>query len=449
MSAKVLIVDDQENQRQILGEILTSEGQMTVFHAGTADEAISAIKTHSPEVVLTDLKMPGKSGLLLLEEIITLPVSPEVIVITAFGSIETAIKATKLGAYDYISKPVKPEEVLFLIKQAREKYVLRQESQTLKLELTAQVTSSLIAESPAMKNVVEMVERVASTESTVLLRGETGTGKERLARMIHLKSKRATKPMRSVNCAAFAETLLDSELFGYEKGAFTGAQTQRIGIIEAANGGTLFLDELADMSLSTQAKLLRTLQERTIRRVGGTEDIRIDIRIVAATNKNLEDAVIAGSFRQDLFYRLNVVPILIPPLRNRKEDIAALVQLFLKQFGLRKNITDNAMRYLLQYAWPGNVRELEATIERISIFSRNEQIEVSDLPPEITHTNILSDNPQLDIPDKGIVFEDIERKLLARALAKANGKMTIAAKLLGMSYRAFRYRANSFGLRGE
>jgi DNA-binding NtrC family response regulator len=449
LSAKVLIVDDQENQRQILGEILTSEGQMTVFHAGTADEAISAIKTHSPEVVLTDLKMPGKSGLLLLEEIITLPVSPEVIVITAFGSIETAIKATKLGAYDYISKPVKPEEVLFLIKQAREKYVLRQESQTLKLELTAQVTSSLIAESPAMKNVVEMVERVASTESTVLLRGETGTGKERLARMIHLKSKRATKPMRSVNCAAFAETLLDSELFGYEKGAFTGAQTQRIGIIEAANGGTLFLDELADMSLSTQAKLLRTLQERTIRRVGGTEDIRIDIRIVAATNKNLEDAVIAGSFRQDLFYRLNVVPILIPPLRNRKEDIAALVQLFLKQFGLRKNITDNAMRYLLQYAWPGNVRELEATIERISIFSRNEQIEVSDLPPEITHTNILSDNPQLDIPDKGIVFEDIERKLLARALAKANGKMTIAAKLLGMSYRAFRYRANSFGLRGE
>jgi DNA-binding NtrC family response regulator len=449
LSAKVLIVDDQENQRHIMGEILASEGQMMVFQAGTADEAISTIKIHSPEVVLTDLKMPGRSGLSLLEEIITLPVFPEVIVITAFGSIETAIKATKLGAYDYISKPVKPEEVLFLIKQAREKYILRQESQILKQELATQVMTNLIAESPAMKNVIDMVERVACTESTVLLRGETGTGKERIARMIHLKSKRAGKPMRSVNCAAFAESLLDSELFGYEKGAFTGAHTQRLGIIEAANGGTLFLDELADMSLSSQAKLLRTLQEKTIRRVGGTEDIRIDIRIVAATNKNLEDAVIAGSFRQDLFYRLNVVPILIPPLRNRKEDITALVELFLKQFGLRKKVTDNAMRYILQYSWPGNVRELEAAIERITIFSRSEHIEVSDLPAEITHTNILPDNPQLDIPEKGIVFEDIERNLLARALAKANGKMTIAAKLLGMSYRAFRYRANSFGLRGE
>jgi DNA-binding NtrC family response regulator len=449
LSVKVLIVDDQENQRSILGEILTSEGQLTVFQAGTAEEAMSAIRTHLPEVVLTDLKMPGKSGLSLLEEISTLTAPPEVIVITAFGSIETAIKATKLGAYDYINKPVKPEEVLFLIKKAREKYLLRQESQTLKQELTAQVTTGLIAESPSMKNVLEMVDRVATTESTVLLRGETGTGKERLARLIHLKSKRASKPMRSVNCAAFAETLLDSELFGYEKGAFTGAQSQKIGIIEAANGGTLFLDELADMSLSTQVKLLRTLQEKTIRRVGGTEDIRVDIRIVAATNKNLEDAVLSGAFRQDLFYRLNVVPIIIPPLRHRKEDVTALIDLFLKRFGLRKKITESATRYLLQYSWPGNVRELEAAIERMAIFSRNECIDVSDLPAEITHTNILSDNPQLDIPDEGIVFEDIERNLLARALAKANGKMTVAAKLLGMSYRAFRYRANTFGLRGE
>jgi transcriptional regulator with PAS, ATPase and Fis domain len=255
--------------------------------------------------------------------------------------------------------------------------------------------------------------------------------------------------MRCVNCAAFAETLLDSELFGYEKGAFTGAAGRKIGIIEAANGGTLFLDELADMSPSTQVKLLRTLQEKTIRRIGGNEDTSIDIRIIAATNKNLEDAVIAGNFRQDLFYRLNVVPIIIPPLRDRKEDIPVLVDYFLKRFGPRKRIAENVMKYFLQYSWPGNVRELEAIIERIAIFSRNESIEFSDLPSEITHSSPFATPNRLEIPDNGIIFEDIERDLLARALVKANGKMTVAAKLLGMSYRAFRYRANTFGLRGE
>lgn len=449
MSVKVLIVDDQENQRRMLGEILTTEGQMIVTLAGNADEAINSIKISKPEVVLTDMKMPGRSGLALLEEILAQPVHPEVIVITAFGTIETAIKATKLGAYDYISKPVKPEEVLFLIKQAKEKYLLRQESQMLKQELAAQVSSDLVTESPYMKNVLEMVDRVAGTDSTVLLRGEPGTGKERIARLIHLKSCRAGKPIRSINCAAFTDTLLDSELFGYEKDAFTIAKSDKIGVIEAANDGTLFLEELAEMSLSTQVKLLSTLQERTIRRIGGTEDVHVDIRIIAATNKNLEDAVISGTFRQDLFYRLNVVPILIPPLRNRKEDIPALVNIFLKKFGVRKKVTESTMKYLLQYAWPGNVRELEATIERIAIFSRNETIEIADLPPEITHTNILPGNNQLDIPDEGIVFEEIERNLLARALVKAKGNMTIAAKLLGMSYRAFRYRANTFGIRGE
>jgi DNA-binding NtrC family response regulator len=449
LSVKVLIVDDQENQRQILSEILTIEGQMKVFQAGNADEAMNVIKNSSPEVVLTDLKMPGRSGLALLEEILTLPVPPEVIVITAFGSIETAIKATKLGAYDYLSKPVKPEEVLFLIKQAKDKYQLRQETQILKQELATQMSSDLVTESNYMRHVLEMVDRVAGTDSTVLLRGEPGAGKERIARLIHLKSSRSSKPIRSINCAAFTEILLDSELFGYEKGALAGATSRKIGIIETANGGTLFLDEFADMSLSTQVKLLKILQEKTIRRVGGTEDILVDIRIVAATNKNLEDAVLSGTFRQDLFYRLNVVPILVPPLRNRKEDIPVLVNMFLKKFGIRKKVSESAMKYFLQYSWPGNVRELEATIERIAIFSRNENIEIADLPPEITHTNILPGNTQLDIPDEGIVFEELERNLLARALVKAKGNMTTAAKLLGMSYRAFRYRANTFGLRGE
>ena len=255
--------------------------------------------------------------------------------------------------------------------------------------------------------------------------------------------------MRSINCAAFAESLLDSELFGYEKGAFTGAQTKKIGIIEAASGGTLFLDEVADMSQSTQAKVLRAIQERKIRRVGGTEDIQVDIRIIAATNKNLEQAVTNGQFRQDLFYRLNVVPIVIPPLRERTDDIPALVAHFLEKFGQRKTVDEKAISALCKYSWPGNVRELEATIERIAVFSRSPIISLIDLPIEISNFPTPSSSAPWDLPDDGLVFEDVERDILLKALQRANGNMTNAAKLLGMSYRAFRYRANSFGLRGE
>ncbi len=449
MSIKVLIVDDQVNQRDMLAQILHSEGRMDVRQAGNANDALGIIREFKPEVVLTDLKMPGRSGLSLLEEISSLPIGPEVIVITAFGSIDTAIKATRLGAYDYVTKPVKAEEVMFLIEKAREKYLLRQESKLLKQELTRQVSSNIVFRSPSMKLIMDMVETVARTDSTVIVRGETGTGKECIAKLIHLKSKRCAKPMLSINCAAFAETLLDSELFGYEKGAFTGANNRKAGIIEAASGGTLFLDEVAEMSPGTQAKILRTIQERKIRRVGGTEDIVVDIRIVAATNKNLEQAVNNGQFRQDLFYRLNVVPIIIPPLRNRPEDIPALVEHFLKKFGQFKTVEDAAMAALCHYKWPGNVRELEAAIERIAVFSRNPVISVSDLPAEISNPPFMTSTAPWDIPEEGIVFEDIEKIILSNALKKANGNMSSAAKLVGMSYRAFRYRANVFGLRGE
>jgi two-component system, NtrC family, response regulator AtoC len=448
LHAKVLVVDDQENQRKLLTEILISEGKMTAFQAGNVDDALVLIKEHMPEVILTDLKMPGKSGLTLVEEISSLPLPPEVIVITAFGSIETAIKATKLGVYDYVTKPVKPTEVIFLIEKAREKFILRQERQLLKQVLTEQVSSNLIARSSVMMKILEMVDTVSKTNSTVLIRGETGTGKECVARLIHLKSLRSTKLMKSLNCSAFAESLLDSEFFGYEKGAFTGAQSRKIGVIEAASGGTLFLDEVADMSQSTQAKILRTLQEKTIRRVGGTEDIEVDIRIIAATNKNLESAISNGEFRQDLFYRLNIVPIYIPALRERKEDIPELINHFLRRFGQVKTIDENAMNALLQYSWPGNVRELEAAIERIAVFSRDTVIKSDDLPAEISKSPLNSANTPWDLPDDGIVFEDLERDLLSKALAKTNGNMINAAKLLGMTYRAFRYRANSFGLRG-
>jgi transcriptional regulator with PAS, ATPase and Fis domain len=300
-----------------------------------------------------------------------------------------------------------------------------------------------------MKLIIDMVEAVAKTDSTVMIRGETGTGKECIARLVHLRSRRGSKPMRSINCASFAETLLDSELFGYEKGAFTGAHVRKTGIIEAASGGTLFLDEVADLSQSTQAKVLRALQERKVRRVGGTEDIQVDIRIIAATNKNLEQAVADGQFRQDLFYRLNVVPIIIPPLRERKEDIPALIEHFLKKFGQRKVVDEEAMAAFCKYSWPGNVRELEAAIERIAVFSRNATIGLADLPAEISKFPTQQGNSSWNIPEDGLVFKDIERDILAKALSKANGNMTAAAKLLGMSYRAFRYRANEFGLRGE
>lgn len=449
MAIKVLIVDDQENQREILKEILVAEGDMLVFQAGNANEALSIIQEHMPAVVITDLKMPGKSGLSLLEEVSSLPMPPEVIVVTAFGSIQTAIKATRLGAYDYVTKPVKPEELLFLIKKACEKFLLRQETRMLKQQLTEQASESLIAHSKSMKDLLHIIAMVAPTDSTILIRGETGTGKERVARLIHLKSRRSPMPLRCINCAAFSESLLDSELFGYEKGAFTGAHARKIGIIEAAAGGTLFLDEVADMSQNTQAKMLRTLQEKTIRRVGGTEDVAIDIRIIAATNKNLEEAVNAGTFRPDLFYRLNIVPVSIPPLRERKEDIPFLANHFLKRYGQPKCVEEQAMQALLHYAWPGNVRELEAAMERVSVFSQGKTVSLSDLPSEICKSPVLLGSGPWEIPEQGLVFEDLERDLLSKALLKTNNNMAAAAKLLGMSYRAFRYRANVFGLRTE
>jgi len=282
--ASVLVVDDEQSQRFIVASILKSAGY-TVFEAPSVDIAWNEILEHKPEVVLTDLKMPGKSGLSLVEEIAKLDMPPEVVVITAFGSIETAVNAMRFGAYDYLNKPLEREELLLIIQRANEKYSLRVEGRELRSELTRQITAGIIAESQEMKDILTIAERVAQSDSTILIRGESGTGKERIAKLIHYHSNRAQKTMQSINCAAFPETLLESELFGYEKGAFTGAQNRRIGIIEAASGSTLFLDEIGDMPLSTQAKLLRVIQEREIRRLGSTKTTPVDIRIIAATHK--------------------------------------------------------------------------------------------------------------------------------------------------------------------
>jgi DNA-binding NtrC family response regulator len=445
--AKILVVDDEAAQRNIMSSILRSAGH-TIMEAGNVDTALEQLPGFAPEVVLTDLKMEGKSGLVLVEEVSRLPLHPEIVVITAFGTVETAVKAMQLGACNYLVKPLEREVLLVQVDKAAEKYLFRVEGQQLRDELTKQQTDGLMAESQAMKSVLDIVKKVAQSDSTVLIRGESGTGKERIARLIHYLSNRGRKPMQSINCAAFPETLLESELFGHEKGSFTGAQNTHIGIVESASGSTLFLDEVGDMSLSTQAKLLRVLQERQIRRVGGTKTIPVDIRIIAATNKNLEEAIKQGTFRDDLFYRLNIIPIIIPPLRERREDIEALVAFFISRSGRPKTVEERAMKLIKEYQWPGNVRELEAVMERISVLSTSDVIKVEDLPLELCSTpSSTVPLPSSAIPEEGIIFEEWEKNMLAEALKRSQGVMADAAKLLGMSYRTFQYRAEKFGLK--
>lgn len=439
--AKVLIVDDEASQRGILSKILKADGY-EVFEAADVTQAERELREKQPDVVLTDLKMPGKGGLELVEQISRRPSPPEVVVITAYGSFETALKAGRLGAYDYLTKPLESEKLIFVVGRAAEKRDLR-------LELLRQVTSKMVVKSSSMQNVLDDIAKVAPSDSTVLIRGESGTGKERIARLIHYQSPRWHRPMQSINCAAFPETLLESELFGYEKGAFTGAHGRKIGLIEAASGSTLFLDEVADMSVNTQAKLLRVLQEKEIRRIGSVETVPVDVRIVAATNKNLKEEIEKRTFREDLFYRLNIIPILIPPLRERGEDIPALVEHFVSQSGRLKSVDPEAMRLLCKYDWPGNVRELEAVMERIAVLSTGDTVTPDDLPPELREKSDRPTNRQWELPEGGVNFEEWERNLLAQALERAHGVMSDAAKLLGMTYRTFQYRAMKFGLKGE
>jgi len=444
--AKVLVVDTDVSERKMVSEILASEGHL-LFQACTADQAIQQIEEYQPDVVLTDLKMPEKEGLALVEKLANRPEPSEVIVLTAVGSIETAVKAMRRGAYDYLNKPVEKDELLLVVERAAEKRALRQESRQLKQELARKSVAGLVAQSEAMRKILELVAKVAASDATVLILGESGTGKEVVARMIHQLSTRAKKLMQAINCAAFPETLLESELFGYEKGAFTGAQSKKIGIIEAASGSTLFLDEVADMSLGTQAKLLRVLQEKEIRRLGGINNISVDIRLIAATNKNLEEAMSAGAFRQDLFYRLSVIPIKIPPLRERREDIPALLRHFITQSGRPKILEPRTLEVLTEYDWPGNVRELQSMIERMAVLSGSDRIRVEDLPLDLTERKKSPGALAWELPEEGINLEKWERNLLSQALEKSNGVMAAAARLLGISSRTFQYRANKFGLK--
>jgi two-component system, NtrC family, response regulator AtoC len=445
---KILVVDDEASQRDIIARILEAEGYETL-EAGGVQEALRLIDDQRPAVVLSDLKMPDRGGLELIEEAFKRTAPPEVVVLTAYGSIDTAVKAVRLGAFDYLNKPLEREEILLVVQRAIERRTLRLEGQQLKQELTKKVSSGLVFDSLAMRHVIDIVNKVASSDATVLIRGDSGTGKERIAQLIHYQSPRGTRSMQSINCAAFPETLLESELFGYEKGSFTGANARKIGIIEAASGSSLFLDEVADMSLSTQAKLLRVLQEREIRRLGSTKSIAIDVRVIAATNKNLEAEIREKRFRDDLYYRLNIIPIYIPALRERKEDIPVLVEHFLSRSGRRKTIDPKALELLSEYDWPGNVRELEAVMERTSILSPGDRITVDDLPLELRGGAAPPPECEPTLPPDGTAFEEWEKNLLARALRESNNVMADAAKRLGMTYRTFQYRAAKFRLKGK
>ncbi len=451
--ARVLIADDDSAQRHIMASILKGEGH-DVLEASSAEEALERLQQRACEVVLTDMRMPGQGGLHLVESAMKLSPAPEVVVVTAFGSVDTAVKAMRLGAYDYLNKPLDRDELVLLVQRASEKFGLRRDTQRWQQASRVNIGQGLVAESAIMKTILETICLVSQSDSTVLIQGESGTGKERVAKLIHSGSTRKGKPMMSINCSAFPETLLEAELYGYEKGAFTGATSRKIGLLETAEGSTLFLDEVGDMPLSLQAKLLRVLQEREIRRVGGTASIPVDLRILAATNRNLPEAIRQGSFREDLFYRLNVIPIFIPPLRERKEDIPPLVSQLLAHPSRRKSIAPEALVVLLRYDWPGNVRELEAVLERISVLTRNSEIQIEDLPVELRQGKPKSTATQsigsgFDLPDEGIIFEDVERDLMIQALERSQGIMVDAAKLLGMTYRTFQYRAVKFGLKGQ
>ena len=446
----ILIVDDEILQREILLTILSEEGY-NVHSASCIEEARKIINESFPEIILTDLKLGSQDGIEILNNLPDEPFRPAVIVITAFGTISSAVNAIKKGAFDYLTKPLDKEVLLVTVRKAEERMNLIKENLLLRKELYDKFKiDGIIVKSKKMLQIIDIVKKVTPTNATVLIYGESGTGKELISRAIHYNSPRKNKPFIAINCAAIPETLIESELFGYEPGAFTGANTRKIGLIEAADQGTLFLDEIAELPITTQSKLLRVLQDKEIRRIGGKDTIKVDVRIIAATNKNLADEVVNNRFREDLYYRLKVVTVELPALRERKEDIPELVNFFIekysKEFGKRINgIDEKAMEAILNYSWPGNIRELESVIERAIIICDKDKITINDIQDELKVTkckNIFD----INIPDEGINYEELEKELLKKALIKSNFVIAQAARLLGMSYDTFWYRLKKFGL---
>jgi two-component system NtrC family response regulator len=445
--SKIVIAEDDPSLSRIMEYSLKGEGfEVYVFPNGK--EALSFLKEKDADLIISDLSMPEMGGMELLKEAQKIKIEAPFIIITAFGTIDSAVEAMKAGAYDYITKPFSQEELSLIVKKALELKSLKEENISLKSQLTEKYKFENIAgKSPKMEKIFELISLVAGTNSNVLILGESGTGKELVAKAIHYHSSRASGPFIAVQCAAIPPTLLESELFGHVKGAFTGAIKDREGKFELADEGTLFLDEIAEMSPEMQAKLLRAIQEREIDRVGSSSPVKIDVRIIAATNQELERLVKEKKFREDLYYRLNVISVLLPALRERKEDIPSLIEHFLKKFGDTDcQIEDEAMHSLMNYSWPGNVRELENTIERALVLKKDCVIRKENLPEKIWKGEKRIGNVVMDLPEEGIDLEEVEKELIKIALEKANGNQTQAAKYLGISRPTLLYRMEKYKL---
>jgi len=452
--AKILVVDDEHLIRWTLEQHLGKEGY-EVFTAESGEKALAMLPDVNPDLVLLDNQLPGMPGIEVLGKIKEIAHETIVVMITAHGLLETAVKAMKLGAYDYISKPFNLDEITLTIKKALETISLREEVRLLKEQQKSQIRSyNIIGKSRAIQLVLDMIQKIAQSDaSTVLIQGESGTGKELVARAVHMNSSRQDKPFMAINCAALPETLLESELLGHEKGAFTDAKVQKKGLLELADNGTVFMDEVGDMAYSMQAKLLRVLENKTFKRVGGVKDISVDVRVISATNQDLKTLMNEGRFRKDLYYRLQVVPIYLPPLRERKEDILPLAKHFIEAFNGEfnkdvKEISEKAREFLIRYDWPGNVRELKNVIERAMILENEDILLLEHLPIELVSGNLPA--PQafssLNIPKEGLSLEKVEEELVKQALAIAAGNQSRAADLLGVQRDAFRRRMKKYGI---
>ena len=448
---KILVVDDEASLREMLVILLEREGYL-LTEAETGRQAYEKIREEEFDLIVSDIRMPDMTGIELLRRLREEECGIPLLMITAFSSTEEAVEAMKLGAYDYITKPFKNDEIRLVIKNALERQQLQAENQRLRQQLGERSSfSSLVGESPAMAELISLLERVAPSQANVLITGESGTGKELVARALHFHSGRKQHPFVPINCGAIPENLLESELFGHEKGAFTGADRRKEGLFESAHQGTLFLDEIGELPMGMQVKLLRVLQEREFRRVGGTRNIPLDIRLIAATNQNLDEMTQDGRFREDLYYRLNVVAIDIPPLRSRREDIPLLINHIYQRLTGNDQypVEKQALELLFNYDWPGNVRELENLVERCVVLGSSDLLTRDCLPAPIRSRTSGDCNFFEDIPDDFDLeywLADIERTVLLKALDKAGGVRTKAAELLGISFRSMRYRLHKLGI---